>query len=142
MPISIDLRQAHLVRTHGDITAVYTWVDDERAMVLVPHRRAGASWYVVMEGAAHVWDEDHDVRRVAAKALHACSVLGIEQTPTNAHRIARIICEGLPDLIRMPSAPPPQLRGIRLGEMRARADGQDFSAEDLILQPEGATYAA
>ena len=36
MPVSLDLRKAHKVRRHGDLLAIYTWVNDERALVLLP----------------------------------------------------------------------------------------------------------
>lgn len=51
MSTTIDTRKAHLVRQHGDLTAIYTWINDERALVLVPTYRPGAPWYVVMESA-------------------------------------------------------------------------------------------
>ena len=31
MPVSLDLRKAHKVRRHGDLLAIYTWVNDARA---------------------------------------------------------------------------------------------------------------
>jgi hypothetical protein len=30
MPVSLDLRKAHKVRRHGDLLAIYTWVNDAR----------------------------------------------------------------------------------------------------------------
>ena len=43
MPVSLDLRKAHKVGRHGDLLAIYTWVNDERALVLLPARRKNAA---------------------------------------------------------------------------------------------------
>ncbi len=109
MPATLDTRKAHLVRHHGDLVAIYTWINDERALVIAPRYRPGAPWFIVCESAAYTWDDSdpHYVGEVARKALKACEVLGIEPTPTNARRVAGIIIDVLPDLICMPSAPGP-----------------------------------
>ena len=106
MPVSLDLRKAHKVRRHGDLLAIYTWVNDERALVLVPARRKNAAWFVVCESAAYRYD---DASVLAAQCVKACEVLGVEPSKRNWVRIASIIHEGLGDLIRMPSAPTPAL---------------------------------
>jgi len=49
--------------------------------------------------AAYRYD---DPGYLARQAMFACSVLAIEPTAGNALRVATIIHEGLPDLIRMP----------------------------------------
>lgn len=142
MPAVLDTRRAHLVRAHGDVVGIYTWINDERALVLAPAHRPGAPWYCVLESAAYTWD-DSDPRQVsvvAQKAAKACSVLGIEPTPRNCVRLAGIIIDGLPDLIRMPSAPPPQYRPGDFGQMTLRADGADIAAEPIRIEQQGAEY--
>jgi hypothetical protein len=142
MPATIDLAKAHLSRVHGDITVIFSWVNDERAMVLVPHLRKGAPWFIVMESAAHTWD-DTDARNiptVIAKATRACEVLGIEPSPWNCRRIAGLVIDGLPDLIRMPSSPPKEYHRANFGHMELRADGDLIAAEDIRMEKEGATY--
>lgn len=142
MPATIDLAKAHLSRVHGDITVIFSWVNDERAMVLVPHLRKGAPWFIVMESAAHTWD-DADARNipvVVAKATRACEVLGIEPSPWNCRRIAGLVIDGLPDLIRMPSSPPKEYHRASFGHMELRGDGQLIAAEDIRMEKEGATY--
>lgn len=143
MPASIDTRKAHMTRQHGDITAIYTWVNDERALVLVPTFRAGAPWYIVMESAAFTWDDssERNVPVVVRKAIKACEVLGIEPTPTNCRRIAGLIIDALPDLIRMPSAPPQEYHRASFGRMELRADGKAIAGEDIRVEKEGAVYA-
>jgi len=142
MPATIDLAKAHLSRVHGDITVIFSWVNDERAMVLVPHLRKGAPWFVVMESAAYTWD-DMDARNVpvvAAKAAKACEVLGIEPSPWNCRRIAGMVIDGLPELIRMPSAPPKEYHRASFGHMELRGDGDLIAAEDIRIEKEGVTY--
>ena len=60
MPVSLDLRKAYKVRRHGDLLAIYTWVNDERALVLL--RALGRN-------AAH--PQDVGYRRVIAAPLAA-----------------------------------------------------------------------
>ena len=143
MPASIDLTKAHLHRVHGDITVIFSWINDERAMVLVPHLRKGAPWFVVMDSAAHTWD-DHDAKNiptVIAKASKACEVLGIEPSPWNVRRIAGLVIDGIPDLIRMPSSPPKEYHRANFGHMELRADGDLIAQEHIKVEKEGATYA-
>jgi hypothetical protein len=143
MGVEIDLAKAHLMRVHGDLSAVYTWVNDERSIVLIPTLRPGAPWYIVPESAAWTWDDNDssNVPVLARKALHACEVLGIEPTPTNARRIAGIIVEGIPDLIGMPSAPPQKYSKAAYGQHQLRADGKVMMGEDIhIAQSSGASY--
>ena len=143
MSAQIDLSKAYLSRVHGDITAIYSWLNDERALFLIPHLRKGAPWFVVMENAAFTWD-DQDPRNVAAvvqKSMKACEVLGIEPTPVNCRRIAGIVIDGLPDLIRMPAKPPVEYHNASFGRMELRADGKAIAEEDIRIEKEGATYA-
>lgn len=138
MPATIDTRKAHLTRQHGDLFAVYTWVNDERAMVLMPAYRPGAPWYIVMESAAYKYDSP---AYLAKQCAIACDVLGIEASRSNWVRVATIINEGLPDLIRMPSAPPTILSKASYGRLLLREDGKAVGEEDIKLEHGGVTYA-
>lgn len=129
MAVQLDPRKAHLSRLHGDILAIYTWVNDERAMVLMPAKRAqGAPWFIVCESAAWKYDDPHYLARQAAKAAE---VLGMDETTGTWFRIANIIIEGLPDLIRMPSSREDEIVGRAVGEMHLKADGKVIHS-DLI----------
>lgn len=144
MAASIDLSNAHLVRIHGDITAVYSYINDERAMILAPSFRPGAPWFCVLESAAYTWDDEDpaNVFEVVCKANKACEVLGIEPTPHNARRIAGIVIDGLPDLIRMPTAAEKEMRQSAYGRLQLKANGETIAEEDLRLEKEsGAEYA-
>lgn len=139
MSTTIDTRKAHLVRQHGDLTAIYTWINDERALVLVPTYRPGAPWYVVMESAAYKYDNP---KYLARQCPIACDVLGIEPNTSNWARVATIINEGLPDLIRMPSRRVEAPQGDAFGSLKMFADGQQIAEEDLIDErASGVAYA-
>ena len=137
MAAQLDPRKAHLVRRHGDIMAVYTWINDERALVLIPALRPGAPWYCVLESAAFKYD---DPRYLARQCVTACDVLGIEPSKPNWVRVATIINEGLPDLIRMPSAPLPELEMAAIGEMKLFADGKLLGGDEIRLEKESVSY--
>lgn len=142
MPATLDTRKAHLVRQHGDIVAIFTWINDERALVLVPANRPGAPWYVVMESAAYTWDDNLPANRpgIVRKASKACEVLGFEPTARNVVRIGTLICDALPELTRMPSAPVPDYLKGSFGQMILKEAGQVVAAEDIRLEKEGVTY--
>jgi hypothetical protein len=137
MPATLNLCKAHATRQHGDLLVVFTWINDERAMVLVPAYRLGAPWYVVAESASFRYD---DPKYVAVQCVKACEVLGIKPSKENWARVGGIIVDGLPDLIRMPSAPRPDFRPGSFGEMTLRADGKVLAQQDIRLEREGVAY--
>lgn len=83
-PYSLDLSKAWKSQRHGDLVVVLTWVNDSRALVLLPALRRDAGWYIVDESAAWRWGVDHAgalARRIAMEhamqqSVIACSVLG------------------------------------------------------------------
>lgn len=131
-----------MVRQHGDLTVIYTWVNDQRAMVLLPHLRPGAPWFIVMESASFSWDDSdrRNIPTVVKKSMKACEVLGIEGSPHNCRRVAGIIIDGLPDLIRMPSAPPQEFHRASYGNLLLKADGVPMASEEIRVEKEGVTY--
>lgn len=138
MAIQLDPRKAHCVRQHGDVLAIYTWVNDERALVLMPARRAqGSPWFIVCESAAWKYD---DPQYLAQQGRKAAEVLGMDETTSTWYRIAKIIHEGLPDLIRMPSAPPLDL-GQAIGEMKLMADGELVGGDEIRLEKDEGALA-
>lgn len=140
--VSIDLSKAWLSRQYGDITAVFSWLNDGRALFLIPTHRVGAPWFVVMEPAAHEWDDQDKkmLSMVVIRAIKACDVLGITPTPQNAHRIVGIVNDALPDLIRMPSAPPVEYHKASYGSMVMRENGVPFAQEEIRVEKQGPTY--
>ena len=125
-------------RQHGDITAIYTWVNDERALVLVPTYRKGAPWFIVCESAAYLYDSGAYLGKQVAKA---CEVLGIEFSKPNLLRIGSIIIEGLPDLIRIPTRPEAKPIGKKFGELKVMANGVQIGGEDILVENEVPSYA-
>lgn len=138
MAITVDTKKAHLTRQHGDLYAIYTWVNDTRAMILIPANRPGAPWFIVMEPDAWMYDNPHQLK---ASAIKACEVLGMEPSRPNWFRVAKIINEGLEDLIRMPSSPIAEAASAAIGHMVLREDGKEVASE-LIRDnvEEGVTY--
>ena len=130
MGVSVDTRKAFLVRQHGDITAIYTWMDEDRVLILVPTFRKGAPWYCIKESAAYKYDDD---LYLANQAKLAADILGMGDERSAWVRIGTIILEGLPDLIEMPSAPAPELSRDAIGQVLVRADGEVIGGEDIRL---------
>jgi hypothetical protein len=148
MSVSLDLRKAHKHQRHGDIIAVLTWVNDERALVLLPALRKQAGWYIVQDSAAYRWGVDHpspDIRRPAqqhalVQSHIACSMLGIEATRANRAKIISIITGWLPDLVSMPSAPEATYLNGSFGEISLSVDGKRIAAQDVKIEDKGASY--
>lgn len=142
MSVSIDSTKAHLTRVHGEITAIYTWMNDERVLLLAATHRPGNAFvpgapvYVIKESNAHAYD---DPRQLAATANKAAEVLGLGSTAV--FKIADIIIDGLPDLIEMPSAPQEKdyYKGSH-GQMILSADGKPIAAEEIRIEKAGAEY--
>lgn len=136
--LSLDLNKAHLHRQHGDLMVIYTWCNDERAMVLIPAYRKGAAWYIVLESASYKYDNRFYLEK---QCQIAAEVLGMEPSPNNWMKLATVILDGLPDLIEMPSAPDPTLMRSPIGAMSLFADGKLMAGQDIRLEAEaGATY--
>lgn len=137
MGVSLDLRKAHAWHNYGDINLILTWVNDERAMVLMPAVRKSAAWYIVCESAAFKYD---DPAYLAKQCVKACEVLGIEPSKPNWVRIATLINEALPDLIRMPGSQPAELMNRSFGAMTMREGGRVIAQQDIRLEDEGQEY--
>lgn len=136
--VCIDLTRAHLSRQHGDLTVVFTWVNDSRAMVLIPTYRKGAAWYVVDESAAYKYDNKEYLKR---QCMKAAEVLGMEPSPNNWIKLATVIHDALPDLIEMPTEPDKELSTANYGHMELRGDGKTMAAQEVKLErEEGAIY--
>lgn len=126
MGISIDITRAPLSRQHGDITAVFSYFDDERALFLIPTYRKNAPWFLVAESAAWKYDNDAYLHQ---QALKACEVLGLQEIEW--FKLAKVIHDSLADLIRMPSAPERELQRHVVGERTIRVDGEVVREEEV-----------
>lgn len=141
MPACIDLEKVHLKRQHGDLLAIYTWIDGERALVIMPAYRVKSPWFVVMESAAYLYD---DPRYMAKRCPEAVRFMGMEDNKANWIRLATIINEGLPDLVQMPSEPEWHKAKARVvGATTLTADGQVIKQGDLTVEKQsGAEYVS
>ena len=137
MGVSLDLRKAHASHVYGEVTAILTWVNDERALVLLATHRKGSPWFIVCESAA--WQYD-DMGYLARQTAKAAEVLGTDDTSDGWYKIAKIIHDGLGDLVRMPSAPPPEYVSGSFGHNILTADGQVVAEQDIRVEREGVTY--
>lgn len=143
MAAKIDLNKIFLKRVHGDLLAVYTWLDDERALVLIPHLRGPKSpWFVVCESVAWRYDEPH---YLAKRCAEAAQFMGMGTDKATWVRIASIVNEGIPDLVRMPSYPDWEVDRAKqaVGQLTVRADGEVVHQEDVVIpESEGVGYVA
>lgn len=170
MGASIDLRKAHLHRAYGDLLAVWSWFNDDRALFLIPRYRQKAPWFVVLEPAAHEWFEGDR------------SNFSPELTPGQVKRLARLppavrqafVADLLQSGIMVRAAQACHVLGIepsqrnchriigivndaipelvamphrqppeplkRYGEIHLAEDGKVIASHDLTLEDEGATY--
>lgn len=148
MPVSLDLRKAWRHQRHGDMVAVLSWVNDERAIVLMPALRRNTGWYIVLESAAFKWGVDHPDFSIAREARShaarqseiACDMMNLEPSKMNRAKVITIITGWLPDLVAMPSAPPPEFKSGSYGAMVLSADGKPIGGEDLREEVEGVQY--
>ena len=69
MSVQLDPRKAHKAHIVGDILVILTWVNDERALVLMPaHRAQGSPWFIICESAAYKYDNPNYLARQSAQA--------------------------------------------------------------------------
>lgn len=136
--VSVDLAKAHASHQYGDLMVIFTWVNDERSMILIPAYRKGAAWYIVGESASYKYDNRDYLKR---QCMKAAEVLGMEPSPNNWLKLATIIHDGLPDLITMPSEPEKELTSGNYGYMELLADGKRMVGQEIKLEKEeGAVY--
>lgn len=143
MGVSIDLRKAHSAHQYGDLNLVLSWINEERAMFIIPAFRKGAPWFIIMEKAAFEWnDQDKEnLIYLPARAYKACEVLGIEPSKPNVFRIISMVNDRMQDFVRMPSSPPLEKLMGSHGAMTLKADGKVIAKDDIRLDDEGAQYA-
>lgn len=142
MGVSLDLRKAHSFHYRGDLVVVLSWINDLRAMFIIPRYRKGASWYVIEEPAAHFWrdDEASNIPTAAIKSKKACEVLGLEPSPMNQTKIIALVNDFIPELVRMPSSPPPKYLNQNFGSMTMREAGMVIASDNIRLEDEGQEY--
>ena len=136
MPLTLDLAQVPLKRVHGDIICVFTYIgeDDERCMILLPANNRQCSWFVVCDSAAYKYDdsENGDVY-LWQQSILACQHLQIEPTKANIYRIAKIINDGLMDLVQMKPKKEYDQERLNIGSVTLKANGEVVAQEDFSV---------
>lgn len=135
MGASINIKNAHAAHQYGELIAILTWVNDERALVLMTGKPK-SPWFIVCESASFKYDDE---RYLAAQSRKAAEVLGLEYSTGAWFKIAKIIHDGLPDLIRMPSAPATEFAKA-FGEMTLKGDGQVLKQEEMRHEKDVVEY--
>jgi len=130
--ITLGGDNALFVRRHGDIAASFQFVNDEPAMVLWPIRRTGVAAYIVCLSAAFQYD---DPKYLAQQARVACELWDFDDRQW--FRIAKIINDGLGDLVKMPPDPATYQERKRtagsIGEMSLSVAGNTVSQSEIHL---------
>lgn len=137
--IMLGGENALFVRRHGDIAAAFQFVNDEPAMVLWPIRRTGVAAFIVCLSSAWKYDEP---QYLAAQAKVACDLWGFDHM-SHWYRVAKIINDGLGDLVKMPPDPATyqeqKRRAGSIGEMSLEIAGNPVSHSEIYLPEPGET---
>lgn len=131
MGITLGGKNARFIRVHGDIVVAYQYVNGERAMVMWPRYRQGVTGFIVCDSAAFKYT---DPVYLAKQAKLCCELWGWEPAPDQWYKIAKIIDEGLADLVKLPPEPEtakPQGRSI--GEASLIVGGRTLSTGEITL---------
>jgi hypothetical protein len=106
---AIDLTRTHFVRHLGDLSIYGTWIfnndqeAEEPALVVIPrYRRDGFKPCVVALSAAYKYNDE---RYMVRAARHFLSMLGIQDSMAECHKVATLIHSHLLDLLTIPPSP-------------------------------------
>ena len=107
---AIDLTRTHFFREVGDMCIAGTWIrnedqeDDEPALVILPRYRPPSSVKPCVIGLSAAFKYDNP-KYLARAAPHIAKCLGFEDSLQRANKIATLIHDHIPDLVRMPVNP-------------------------------------
>lgn len=110
---AIDLTRHHFMRPVGDLVIFGTWLynedqeDHEPALVIVPrYRRQGFRPCCVALSSAWKYNPEHNGPAYLARAAQLfVQNLGMEDTMSNAFKVAEAVQNHLSDLVSMPPNP-------------------------------------
>lgn len=136
----IDLRRNHFVRPAGDLVCIGTWVwnesqeDYEPALAIVPrYRKGGFKPCVVALSSCWKYNPEHGGPAYLARASKLfLQALGMEDTMSNAFKVAEIIQNNMRDLICMPPNPTSRIIGA---DATVTIDGVSRSIEVIDYVP-------
>lgn len=128
----LDLSLQHFHRQVGDLTVTGTWVGTdelEPAIVIQPaYRRAKPC--IIALSAAYKYD---DPRYLAHSARAFGRIMDLTDDMATTARLADLIHESLPDLLKIPPAPTTE-RVVGEVEVQA-ADGSRTSFDMIVNEP-------
>jgi len=128
-------KNARFQRMIGDIVVSFQYINGERAMCLWPkinQKRVPA--FIVCDSAA--WKYDNP-RYLAQQAKQCCDLWGEAHGTRRWYAIAKIIHEGLGDLVRLPPAPQlVEAQGPSIGEISLLVDGKVVSTGEVTAPDE------
>jgi hypothetical protein len=146
MPVLLGSHNMRFTRVHGDVVAGYGYCNDERAMFLWPVVKKSASGaFIVCDSAA--WKYDPDLPRgewldregnliagplyLMAMANQAAKTMCMDGNKSTVIRIASIIAEGLPDLVRLPPDRREPEKKKPIGEATLLVDGKPVFGSEI-----------
>ena len=137
---AIDLSRTHFFREVGDLVCVGTWIfnddqeDTEPALVILPRFRPPSSVKPCVIGLSAAFKYDNP-KYLARAAPHIARCLGFEDSMQRANKIATLIHDHIPDLVRMPIDP---TQAVVVGEAAVEVGGQrrtvEFTEQEQIRQ--------
>lgn len=93
---------ARFTRRHGDIGVSYQYINGERAMCLWPIHRPGSPAVIICDSAAYKYADD---RYLIERSMEYADMWGDHASRYRAFQIAKIISEGLGELVMLPPEP-------------------------------------
>lgn len=129
MGLNIGGKNERFHRVHGDIVASYTYVNGERAMILYPlHRRNKITPFILCDSSAFKYT---DPVYLAQQAKVCCELWGWEASTQAWYRIAKVMDEGLVDLIKLPPLPSATEFGKPIGEAVLMVGGREVVSGEV-----------
>lgn len=130
-------QKARFTRRFGDIGVSYQYVNGERAMCLWPIHRPGAAAVIICDSAAYRYADD---RYLIEKSMEYADMWGDHASRYRAFQIAKIISEGLGDLVLLPPEPDtPDYAGPVVSPsgdtIEIKAGGKTIAHADLPAAP-------
>lgn len=133
---AIDLSRHHFMRELGDMVVFGTWImnddqeDTEPALVILPRHRPPSSVKPCVIGLSAAFKYDNP-KYLARAAPHIAECLGFEDSLQRANKIATLIHDHIPDLVRMPVDPS---QAIVVGEATVEVGGKRRTIEFTELE--------
>lgn len=133
---AVDLSRHHFMRELGDMVVFGTWVmnddqeDTEPALVIVPRYRPPSSVKPCVIGLSAAYKYDNP-KYLARAAPYIAKALGFEDSLQRSNKIATLIHDHIPDLVRMPVDP---AQAIVVGEAAVEVGGKRRTVEFTELE--------